>query len=103
MRIACSTMRAQSRPRSAQVPRPTIGMRKPLASTAFIESHDLSFSFGDIIGEAAQEQGLHSGRAAQAMRNHGVRHDAFKIVVEKAASLVARCDPSALHFAQLAS
>src|SRR5215813_2269420 len=31
--MACSTMRAQVRPRSSQVPRPRSGIRAPLAST----------------------------------------------------------------------
>src|SRR5467141_3649696 len=33
MRSACSTTRAQARPRRSHVPRPTSGMRAPFAST----------------------------------------------------------------------
>src|ERR1700730_14723194 len=101
MRIACSTSRAQSRPRNAHVPRPTVGMRKPFASITFIAIRGPSFSFSDVIGKAKQVQCPAPSLAAHTRRNHRVRHGSLEIVVEECTGLVARCNPGALHLAQL--
>src|SRR3979409_2487322 len=100
MRIACSTSRAQSRPRNAQVPRPTVGMRKPLASTTLILTRSLSFSFSDVICKTKQVQCLAPCCTARTRGNHWVRHGSLKIVVKKSTGLVSRRDPGALHFTQ---
>src|SRR6185437_10046877 len=95
MRIACSVSRAQSRPRSIHVPRPTIGMSKPLAFTTCIGSPR------SVVEEAQQKQRAPRRLAVDAGRRHRARHRALVEVPVEGACLLPIGEPGALHLAQL--
>src|SRR5690349_6723646 len=97
----CSTSRAQSRPRKAQVPNPASGMEKPFASMLDIGYSRSRLFRRHIVQERQQEQSAAARFTGKARRHHRVRHGALQNVVDERATLVARGDPGALHLAQL--
>src|SRR5690348_417864 len=72
MRIACSVRRAQSRPRRAQVPSPTIGILNPLVS---IVGAKANFPFSPAITRALPHRGVVlSSQARWSHHHYGVSH-----------------------------
>src|ERR1700755_1746630 len=100
MRIACSTSRAQSRPRNSQVPSPMRGIAKPFTSMVVCALMIGSLVLR-IVEEAEEEQRPPAGLRINARRAHRARHRALEIVPVKGAGLLARYDPGALHIPQL--